>query len=171
MNFDPFESRLCRDVRNKTGAAVIRSLKKGSTTPFEDTVKGIEPDKLPPACRNYIAQRKTALILLLEKTKCGKADGSMFYIIAEHLWNARLYFEMHEWIEEKWAAAAGDEKRWLQALILAATALEQFEYNRTGPAGKLAAKAVRGIEQHAGKFAGTVNAGQILQNIERIAAL
>ncbi|WP_243027929.1 DUF309 domain-containing protein [Thermus albus] len=51
---------------------------------------------------------------------------------AWHLFQEGRYFEAHEALEEVWREARGEERRFLQGLILLAAALHQAEKGRGG---------------------------------------
>lgn len=57
---------------------------------------------------------------------------------AGSLFDARLYFEVHEVLEPEWLEAEGAEKTWLQALIQTAVALHHYEAGNLRGAGSLA---------------------------------
>ncbi|GGN02997.1 hypothetical protein GCM10007092_16770 [Thermus composti] len=51
---------------------------------------------------------------------------------ALRLWREGRYFEVHEVLEEAWLEAQGEEKRFLQGLILLAAALHQRTLGKSG---------------------------------------
>jgi predicted metal-dependent hydrolase len=51
---------------------------------------------------------------------------------ALELWREGHYFEAHEALEALWRRAEGEERRFLQGLILLAAALHQRSQGRTG---------------------------------------
>lgn len=51
---------------------------------------------------------------------------------ALRLWAEGRYFEVHEVLEEAWREAEGEERRFLQGLILLAAALHQKALGRSG---------------------------------------
>ncbi|WP_243032385.1 DUF309 domain-containing protein [Thermus altitudinis] len=61
------------------------------------------------------------------------------------LWEAGRYFEAHEVLEGAWREAQGEEKRFLQGLILLAAALHQ---------GKLGRGGMRNLKKAEGKLLG-----------------
>lgn len=142
MIFDPFESRLCRDIRNTTGHEFIRALHKRSNTVFASPDPGRLPKEIAPEITAYIQHRQTCLDRILKQIKTQSTDKNCFYDIAAILWNHHLYFEVHEWLENKWITVKKDQKKGIQALILSAIAYEHFTYNRKAPAQKVAAKAI-----------------------------
>ncbi len=51
---------------------------------------------------------------------------------ALRLWREGRYFEVHEVLEEAWREARGEERRFLQGLILLAAALHQQGLGKSG---------------------------------------
>ena len=142
MTFDPFESRLCRDLRNKLGQAFVLSIRQKHPGVFSNTAADFRKQTLPDECIAYIKLRQAHLEGIL-KTVGTLPDGRAgFFLTAAMLWNRSLFFEVHEWLEKNWQRASGDEKKCLQALIMAATVYELRLYQRTGPAQKLAKRAL-----------------------------
>ncbi len=142
MTFDPFESRLCRDIRNTIGHGFIKSLQNGSIKTFSSDIQKFESLKTPSVIKHYIHHRQACLEKISKQIKTLPGDHDHFFEIANLLWSHELYFEVHEWLEEKWMSSKGDEKKSIQALILSAIAYEQLTYNRKSPAQKVAAKAI-----------------------------
>lgn len=140
MTFDPFERRDCRDARNSIGHAFVLSLRNHSPSPFYQTAEKIQ-NKSTPEIDAYIRYRKNHLEAMLKKSEAPFGDHDDVYATARNLWNRALFFEVHEWLENAWTSALGDEKKCLQSLIIAATVYEQMTYGRKKPALQLAAKA------------------------------
>ncbi|MGD9687768.1 MAG: DUF309 domain-containing protein, partial [Desulfobacter sp.] len=59
-----------------------------------------------------------------------------------------LFFECHEWLEQNYRAAQGQEKKVLQAMIRTAGTFELLAYNRKKAAVSVAAKALAVLEPH-----------------------
>ncbi len=141
MKFDPFEKRRHRDVRNTIGHALVASIRQKDTTLFLSTVESLFPDKTPSfEIHAYIRNREECLNAVLKDLQKPLHSRNTFFEIARLLWNQALFFEVHEWLEEKWLAAKGNDKKCLQALIMAATVYEQAAYLRWLPAKRLAAR-------------------------------
>ncbi len=148
MKFDPFEKRRHRDVRNTIGHALVASIRQKDTTIFLATVKSLFPDKTPPfEIHAYIRNRQKCLDAVLKDLQKQLPTRNTFYEIARLLWNQALFFEVHEWLEEKWLAATGDEKKCLQAIIMAATVYEQASYQRKLPAKRLAKRTASRLKE------------------------
>jgi hypothetical protein len=152
MKFDPFEDRACRDIRNHLGQQFINALNNKSMVLClnDDLLKTVGA---PPHIQTYMDKRRKLFnkILALNYSFCAEANSNCpencDQMIGGLLWNHHLFFEFHEWVEEKWHQADGDTKKALQALVLAAVAFEHFTYDRLVPAKRLAIKACQLFEQ------------------------
>lgn len=144
--FDPFNSRLCRNVRNALCEGFKDALEEGALQPVHRTANFFLDGDLPDVVRAYIDKRLTAYEGVLADLQDCPADDPLD--IAPRIWNRRLFFETHEYLEPFWMAAEGDGKRLLQALIRAAGAYVHLEQGNRSAARRIAAKALQGIEQH-----------------------
>jgi hypothetical protein len=66
-------------------------------------------------------------------------------IIALLLWDQKLFFEFHEWLEQKWHNSQGTEKIIFQALIRAAGTYIHLEHGKIAGARKMASRAVTNL--------------------------
>jgi predicted metal-dependent hydrolase len=64
---------------------------------------------------------------LEHRTKKTPPDVDAAVLEARRLWNERRFWHVHEALETIWRVKTGDEKRWLQGLILAAASLVHLE--------------------------------------------
>jgi len=145
-HFDPFNNRLCRNVRNALSEGFKKALDGGTLKPVQRTVRFFLEGDLPAVVLAYIEKRLTAYEGVLADIRDCRADDPLD--IALLIWNRGLFFETHEYLETYWMAAKGDEKRLLQALIRAAGAYVHLEQGNRKSARRIAAKALQGIEQH-----------------------
>ena len=142
MKFDPFESRLCRDVRNGLGHAFVLALQAKDIRPFTEAAGPYPADTAPPPVRDYIRHRQTCLTGLIENIHALRLKPENEGVIPLLLWNLELFYEFHEWMEIQWQSASGRNKKAFQALILCAITHEHFLYGRKIPAQKAAVKAL-----------------------------
>lgn len=145
-HFDPFNNRLCRNVRNALSEGFKDALERMALEPVQRTAGFLLDGDLPAVVRDYIDKRMTAYEGVLTELQDCPADDPLD--IAPRIFNRRLFFETHEYLEPFWMAAEGDEKRMLQALIRAAGAYVHLEQGNRSAARRIAAKALQGIEQH-----------------------
>ena len=142
MRFDPFESRLCRDIRNRLGHAFVLALQTKDIRPFAEAAGHYPADTLPPPVRDYICHREACLTGLIEIIHGLKMKPDDEGVISLLLWNLELFYEFHEWMEIQWQSASGRNKKACQTLILCAVTHEHLLYGRKIPAQKAAAKAL-----------------------------
>ncbi len=64
---------------------------------------------------------------LMERPECGKAGVEGAVARGVLVFNAGLFFEYHELLEDHWRAEIGDRKRFLQGLIQVAVGLHHWE--------------------------------------------
>jgi len=148
MKFDPFENRTCRDVRNNLGQAVVKSIQTQSMEPFSEVQKTFKISVDQTDIHLYIDHRKNCLEQIINQISTDKILQNTENQICMLLWNHELFFELHEWLEEKWAHATGDQKKGLQALIFATVAFEHLSYGRQKPAKKMVYKSMALLDQY-----------------------
>jgi len=144
--FDPFNNRLCRNVRNALCEGFKDALKDRALQPVNRTANFFLNGNLAAVVRDYIEKRMPAYEGVLADLRDCPADDPLD--IAPRIFNRRLFFETHEYLEPFWLAAEGDEKSLLQALIRAAGTYVHLEQGNRSAARRIAAKALQGIEQH-----------------------
>ena len=140
--FDPFKSRLCRNIRNELSESLMKTIHSGDigssyTVAEKYMSKGIEP-----FINNYINNRIMRYKVIVTQIQTANIQIHETYIIALLLWDQELFFEVHEWLEIKWRNSQGTEKIILQALIRAAGTYMHLECDRHMGAKKMASKAV-----------------------------
>lgn len=140
VQFNPFEDRLSRDIRNDLSESLPAVLSNRSLQPAltaADTYRQLNP---APVYLEYIEQRlknyRTALELVVPSSELDPLPT------AAVLWDLGLFFEVHELLEPEWMEARGDRKLLLQALIRAAGVYVYREVGYPQRAAKIAAKAV-----------------------------
>jgi uncharacterized protein len=144
--FDPFNNRLCRNVRNALSENFKTVLEQKKMQPVR-RVAGFFLSDPPPACvKAYIDQRLAAYEQVLAKVHDRQLDDPLD--IAVTIWDQHLFFETHEYLEQHWMTADGDEKMLLQAIIRAAGAYVHLEQGNLTGAKRIAAKAVAVLEMH-----------------------
>lgn len=148
MNFNPFEDRTCRDIRNNIGHIFIKAIQAKDAALFTAQVDTYLSQHHPGYIEDYIHHRSNCFDKIFNQLCINTDNTDIFWDICLALWNLKLFFECHEWLEEKWMDASGNEKKAFQALILCAVTYEQLHYNRTIPAKKLGIKAAALMNQY-----------------------
>ncbi|MBU0480296.1 MAG: DUF309 domain-containing protein [Proteobacteria bacterium] len=145
MKFDPFNNRVCRDIRNGLSKGLMdalrnKDLKAVHTLAAKYLAQGVEPYQ-----KKYIEGRLGGY----EKVLAGirRLDPDDVYDIALKLWDAELFYEVHEYLEFYWKQASGANREILQALIRAAGTYIHLEQGNVKGAANMAAKAVKILEK------------------------
>jgi len=165
MKFDPFENRACRDVRNYLGHCMIQSITDQERLRFDDEAGGCLPNAPQEHIEAYITHRRQTFKNVLAWMDVLKLDSQDYFSIAIILWNLELFFEFHEWLEQKWITASGDKRKALQALILSAVVYEQLTYGRTGPAKKTALKVILLLKQYGHLISDWLDTGLLIDSL------
>lgn len=142
--FDPFNSRLCRNVRNSLSESFRKALAQRRILPVQRAAEALSADPLPESVIAYIDHRMDLYRQTLADLGARQLEQPLAIALA--IWDRGLFFEMHEYLEPFWMAARGGEKRFLQALIRAAGAYIHLERGKVAAARRLAGKAVSVLE-------------------------
>ncbi|MCB2184072.1 MAG: DUF309 domain-containing protein [Desulfobulbaceae bacterium] len=140
--FDPFQSRLCRDVRNDLSENLMDAICRKKIAPCLEVAGKYSYPGIFPVIKEYINDRITRYEVIIDQINAANFKPDNVFEIALLLWDQGLFFEVHEWLEQKWLTSQGAEKMVLQALIRAAGTYVHLQYGRPGGAKKMAAKAV-----------------------------
>jgi predicted metal-dependent hydrolase len=143
-HFDPFNNRLCRNVRNALSENFKKVLDQKKMHPVRRVAGFFLSDPLPACVQEYIQRRLTAYEQVLADVRKRELDDPLDITVA--IWDRHLFFETHEYLEQFWMTAAGDEKKLLQAIIRAAGAYVHLEQGNLTGAKRIAAKAVEVLE-------------------------
>ena len=149
--FDPFNNRLCRNVRNALSENFKKVLEQNKMQPARRVADFFLNDSLPPCVRAYIGQRLAAYEQVLANVRDHQLDHPLDVAVA--IWDQALFFETHEYLEQHWLTADGDEKKLLQAIIRAAGAYVHLEQGNLTGARRIAAKAAAVLENHQDRLA------------------
>ena len=146
MHFDPLNIRLARDIRNSLSKSFLRALVEKDVTVFQNCATHYLQQNLEPDFEKYVRVRlakyeDTFALIQQQKLKEGMQQ-------AEILWEAELYFEMHELLELDWKRAEGNRRLALQGLIRAAGMKIHAEINNMKAAASMGAKAQAALLQY-----------------------
>jgi predicted metal-dependent hydrolase len=144
--FDPFNNRLCRNVLNALSENFKQVLEQKKMQPVRRVADFFLSDPLPPCVRKYIDERLAAYEQVLANVHNHQLGHPLEIAVA--IWDQRLFFETHEYLEQHWMTADGEEKKLLQAIIRAAGAYVHLEQGNLTGARRIAAKAVAVLEVH-----------------------
>jgi len=138
-NFNPFENRLSRDIRNDLSECFAHALETGKDEKLRKCVTDFQAMQLDHDHEKYIQCRVAAYdkaILAIRDKISNPIDRAVI------LWDLGLFFEVHEVLEHAWYDAKDEMKMTLQALIRAAGVYIKREFYFTESAERIAAKAI-----------------------------
>jgi len=116
--FDPFNDRLARDIRNSLSSALVSDLSADKGEKTDQVVRYWEQQKLLPLYQDYIRQTRKRYRQVEVVIKSAQIKDPRFQALV--LWNAGLFFELHELLETIWHGTQGIERTALKGLIQAA---------------------------------------------------
>lgn len=163
--FNPFEDRLSRDIRNDLSESIIEVLSSRSLGPAERAAEKYTATELPPIYREYIKYRLKQYGEALAKIL--SADDNILKQ-AGLLWDLALYFEVHEILEPAWLKASGETKLLLQALIRSAGVYINLECGYKDRAAKIAAKAIPVLRRYKDRLQQDLRADELIGALEEL---
>ena len=142
--FDPFSDRTSRDIRNALFSALVRGLCGDGQAP----VRGVARQWLSKAgdtiYQAYIRQcLETYHDVIREVASAGITEPRLQ---AVYLWNAKLFFEVHELLESVWHGTQGKERKALKGLIQAAGVFVHRGWHHHKAADGLARRAIENLK-------------------------
>ena len=167
-HFDPFNSRLARDIRNTLSKTFLHALKDQDEKIFEKCVTDYLKQDLEPVNERYVKNRLEKyeeVFAIIQKEK--REDVLQQAVV---FWDYGLYFEMHEILEPAWIAAKGGRRKALQGLIRAAGMKIHGESNNMKAAVSMGSKALADLEKYSGELAGFARLGVIEAEIKQTLA-
>jgi len=165
-SFDPFQDRLSRDIRNDLSSSLGMVMQeKKMKAPLAVAERYLKQD-LAPCYREYIRSRLSRYEAFLKELRQGPGDIISQALI---LWDLRLFFEVHEVLEQAWMKAVGEEKKVLQAMIRAAGVYIKIESGYPDSAEKIARRALPVLEGHKKIIAPYFNPERLLRCLRDLA--
>jgi len=168
MEFDPFTSRLCRDIRNDLSKSLLESIQAGNIEPSLAAAEIYQSEDHQPFIRNYINSRIIRYQAILNQVQSANFRENNLFMIAILLWDQELFFEVHEWLEEQWHTAAGVEKKAIQALIRAAGTYVHIELGRIDSAQKIGSKALAGLITYKAIIPNIINVRLLIEKLQTL---
>ncbi len=163
--FDPFADRLARDIRNSLSTAMVAALQHGNRSDFADRCRRWLRRDLPLPHRRYIEQRSLAFEALFEQLRTARSDDPL--LLAVRLWNAGLFFEVHEVVEKCWQNASGKRRTALKGLVQAAGSYVHREAGHMRAAQRLAEKAAAHLDAAHGALGEIANITELVSCLQR----
>ena len=166
--FDPFNNRLCRDIRNTLSEALMGALVRMEPSVYRSEADGWLDRNPPAGLIEYIQDRLRRYDRVFEQINSGALKDPLLQSLV--LWNDALFFEFHDRLEGIWKQASGDRRQALKGLIKAAGVYIHREFNHRQPAVNLAQKAYVLIRQYSHCLALIENLDALLQALKNLDA-
>ncbi|MBT8362771.1 MAG: DUF309 domain-containing protein [Deltaproteobacteria bacterium] len=163
QQFNPFEDRQSRNIRNDLSESLLEVLETHSTIPAQRVAEKYLKEKLSPVYSAYIKDRLDRYDRALQALPSEKANS---LIKASILWDLKLFFEVHEILEPEWIDAQGDRKLFLQALIRAAGVYLYLELGYRDRAEKISHKAIPILRQFKNDLMKYLEANRLISALE-----
>lgn len=145
-NFDPFNDRLSRDIRNTLSEAFI------------DALVQMEPSVYREVAEKWRAANPAEIYLIYIQNRLQRYDHVFKKIVSHHIddallqllviWNSELFFEVHDHLERIWHRETGDNRQALKGLIKAAGVYIHMEHKNQQAVQSLSVKSLNLIRQH-----------------------
>ncbi len=145
-DFDPFNDRLSRDIRNTLSEAFVDALAQMAPSAYQVAAAKWLAAKPAPGYVKYIQDRLHRYDHALEQIKSTRLHDALVQSLV--IWNHGLFFEFHDHLERIWQQTTGDEHEALKGLIKAAGAYIHMESNRHQAAERLSTKSVNLIRRY-----------------------
>ena len=146
-NFDPFNDRLSRDIRNSLSEAFIEALIRMEPSVYQEAAESWRAVTLADIYTLYIQNRLLQYDCVFEQIKAHNVDDALLQLLV--IWNHELFFEAHDHLERIWSQAAGDKRQALKGLIKAAGVYIHMKHDRQKAVTSLSAKALHLIRRYA----------------------
>ncbi len=145
--FNPFEDRLARDIRNGLSGTILQVFAEKNLSPALKVTRHYLQIPHDSIHEDYIDIRlsryKQALLIINEEELVDTWDQALV------LWDLGLFFEVHEVLEHVWLQATGTKKLILQAMIRAAGMyIKLHDQKNERGARKMATKAADVLEEY-----------------------
>jgi hypothetical protein len=168
MEFDPFKNRLCRNIRNELSLSLMEAIHGQNIGPSIAVAQKYESECTEPFIYRYIRDRLTRYQIILDQIRSTQLQRHDTFMVALLLWDQELFFEVHEWLENKWRDSEGSEKMIFQALIRAAGTYIHLEHGRIAGAGKMASKAVESLIRHRARVPSCYNVDLLIEKLKAL---
>ena len=164
--FDPFNSRLARDIRNALAENFVDALRQVDKSGYQRAAERWLVKNPGAEYSTYIQNRLVRYDRAFNQIEKNRIKDAKLQSLI--IWNHRLFFEVHEHLERIWHKTAGDEYQALKGLIQAAGVYVHLEYNHRAAAEKLAIKSSDRIQKYADGLAFIANLNMLLEKLKSL---
>ena len=165
-DFDPFNDRLSRDIRNTLSEAFVDALTQMAPSGYEAAAEKWLAGKPAADYVNYIQDRRQRYDCVLEQITATRLDDALLQSLV--IWNNGLFFEFHDHLERIWQQTTGDEHQALKGLIKAAGVYIHMEYNRQQAVKSLSIKSLNLIRQYSHCLSFITNLNVLTKRLENL---
>ena len=164
--FDPFNSRLARDIRNTLSEAFVDAVAKSDKSDYRNIAQKWLAGNSGAVYAEYIQDRLERYGRAFETIISNGIDDAEIQTLV--LWNHGLFFEVHDHLERLWQRNTGDKRQALKGLIQAAGVYVHLQFNRRPAAGRLAVKAVERIQKFADCLSFIENLDTLIRSLQNL---
>lgn len=165
-DFDPFNDRLSRDIRNTLSEAFVDALARRQPLEYQAAAKKWLTEKLAAGYVNYIKDRLHRYDIVLEKIIVFRLNDARLQSLV--LWNNGLFFEFHDHLERIWQKTDGDEHQALKGLIKAAGVYIHMEHNHQQAVDSLSTKSFNLMRRYSHCLTFITNLDVLLLSIKNL---
>lgn len=151
--FDPFNDRTSRDIRNALSAALVSQLASKGLLMVKDSARQWLSKTNDGAYHAYIRRCLVIYDNVIRTVQSNRITDPGLQAVV--LWNAQLFFEVHELLETVWHGTEGNERRALKGLIQAAGVFVHRQCNPPKAADGLGRRALGNL-RHAAPYLGFI---------------
>lgn len=155
-------------MRNALGSSFLEAIPAGEIEPVSRVARECAPADADEVIKHYVKKRAAKYQAVFDGMRSAGVQAGDTWYIAFLLWNQGLFFECHEWLEQKWCRSEGAEKKMLQVMIWSAGSYAHLEYGRTAAAGKLAARATVGLKHYREQVPGLFDVDVLVSKLEAL---
>lgn len=168
VRFDPFNSRLARDIRNTLSESYGDALLRLDESVYRRQAEQWLAKNIDHDSAGYIQDRLKRYDRAFDQIFDNRILDAKFQALIT--WNHQLFFEVHELLERIWQQTTGNEFQALKGLIQAAGVYVHLEYNHQVAAEKLAAKSSGRIQKYGACLNFIANLDTLLDKLKTIDA-
>ncbi|MEX1326061.1 MAG: DUF309 domain-containing protein [Desulfobacterales bacterium] len=163
-DFDPFNDRLSRDIRNTLSEAFVDSLAEMAPTGYQTVAAKWLAGKSAAGYIKYIQDRLLRYDRVLAQATVTRLTDALLQSLV--IWNNGLFFEFHEHLERIWQKTTGDEYQALKGLIKAAGVYIHMEHNRQEAVKSLSIKSLNLLRRYSYRLTFITNLDVLIKRLE-----
>ena len=165
-DFDPFNDRLSRDIRNALSKAFVDSLAEMAPSGYQTVIEKWLAGRPAAGYIKYIRDRLYRYDRVLAQTKAIRLIDALLQSLV--IWNNGLFFEFHDHLERIWQKTDGDEHQALKGLIKAAGVYIHMEHNHQQAVDSLSTKSFNLMRRYAHCLTFITNLDVLLLSIKNL---